>query len=236
MKAKSMGKAEDGTFSVRGLIRLIIPLMIGLTLDLIVGMIDSVMLLGSGESAVSGVSLVDSLIQLLIYIFAALAAGGAILRGNIWARKQLRRKSRGRRTCLAERAGFAGCDASWRSRCANGSPTAFRRNRGWRLFSREALFRRRGVLHSGDRIVRIRQIDLPNDERHENHNGALADHERNQRRRQFHSDLWLSPGRARRLQHSLPDGRRRLDAQGCRESRQITDFHKLTFPALDLKV
>ena len=87
MKAKGMGKAEDGTFSVRGLIRLIIPLMIGLTLDLIVGMIDSVMLLGSGEPAVSGVSLVDSLIQLLIYIFAALAAGGAILRGNIRARK-----------------------------------------------------------------------------------------------------------------------------------------------------
>ena len=82
MKAKSMGKAEDGTFSVRGLIRLIIPLMIGLTLDLIVGMIDSVMLSGSGEAAVSGVSLVDSLIQLLIYIFAALAAGGAIIAGQ----------------------------------------------------------------------------------------------------------------------------------------------------------
>lgn len=76
------GKAEDGTFSVRGLIRLIIPLMIGLTLDLIVGIIDSVMLSGSGEAAVSDVSLVDSLIQLLIYIFAALAAGGAIIAGQ----------------------------------------------------------------------------------------------------------------------------------------------------------
>ena len=81
-----MGKAEDGTFSVRGLTRLIIPLMIGLTLDLIVGIIDSVMLSGSGEAAVSGVSLVDSLIQLLIYIFAALAAAAQSLRGNIWAR------------------------------------------------------------------------------------------------------------------------------------------------------
>ena len=77
-----MGKAEDGTFSVRGLIRLIIPLMIDLTLDLIVGIIDSVMLSGSGEAAVSGVSLVDSLIQLLIYIFATLAAGGAIIAGQ----------------------------------------------------------------------------------------------------------------------------------------------------------
>lgn len=77
-----MGKTEDGTFSVRGLIRLIIPLMIGLMLDLIVGIIDSVMLSGSGKAAVSGVSLVDSLIQLLIYIFAALAAGGAIIAGQ----------------------------------------------------------------------------------------------------------------------------------------------------------
>ena len=77
-----MGKTEGGTFSVRGLIRLIIPLMIGLTLDLIVGIIDSVIFLGSGEAAVSGVSLVDSLIQLLIYIFAALAAGDAIITGQ----------------------------------------------------------------------------------------------------------------------------------------------------------
>ena len=77
-----MGKAEDGTFSVRGLIRLIVPLMIRLTLDLIVGIIDSLMLSGSGEAAVSGVSLVDSLIQLLIYIFTALAAGGAIIAGQ----------------------------------------------------------------------------------------------------------------------------------------------------------
>lgn len=43
-----MSKAEDGTFSFRGLIRLIIPLMIGIALDLIVGIIDSVMLSGSG--------------------------------------------------------------------------------------------------------------------------------------------------------------------------------------------
>ena len=77
-----MSKAEDGTFSVRGLIRLIIPLMIGLTLALIVGIIDSVMLSGSGEAAVSGLSLLDSLIQLLIYIFAALAVGGAIIAGQ----------------------------------------------------------------------------------------------------------------------------------------------------------
>lgn len=89
-----MGKTEDGTFSVRGLIRLIIPLMIGLTLDLIVGMIDSVMLSGSGESAVSGVSLVDSLIQLLIYIFAALAAGGAIIAGQYLGAKNNRDANR----------------------------------------------------------------------------------------------------------------------------------------------
>ena len=89
-----MGKAKDGTFSVRRLIRLIIPLMIGLILDLIVGIIDSVMLSGSGEAAVSGVSLVDSLIQLLIYIFAALAAGGAIIAGQYLGAKNNRGANR----------------------------------------------------------------------------------------------------------------------------------------------
>ncbi len=75
-------ESERDIFGVRALIRLIVPLMVGLFLDLIVGMIDSVMLSGNGEAAVSGVSLVDTLIQLLINIYAALAAGGAIIAGQ----------------------------------------------------------------------------------------------------------------------------------------------------------
>lgn len=69
-------------FSGSDLRRLIIPLVIETTLTLIVGMIDSVMVSGAGEDAVSGVSLVDSLIQLLIYVFAALGTGGAVAAGQ----------------------------------------------------------------------------------------------------------------------------------------------------------
>lgn len=69
-------------YSNGDIFRLVIPLMIELALKLIVGLIDSVMVSSVGEAAVSGVSLVDSVMQLLIYVFAALAAGGAIVAGQ----------------------------------------------------------------------------------------------------------------------------------------------------------
>lgn len=53
-----------------------------LALELVVGMIDSVMVSAVGEAAVSGVSLVDTVMQLIIYIFSAMAAGGAIVAGQ----------------------------------------------------------------------------------------------------------------------------------------------------------
>lgn len=69
-------------YSNRDILRLVIPLIIELALQLIVGLLDSIMVSSVGEAAVSGVSLIDSVIQLLIYIFAALAAGGAIVAGQ----------------------------------------------------------------------------------------------------------------------------------------------------------
>lgn len=69
-------------FTNRELLLLIIPLVVQLALELVVGMIDSVMVSSVGEAAVSGVSLVDTVIQLIIYIFAAMASGGAIVAGQ----------------------------------------------------------------------------------------------------------------------------------------------------------
>jgi putative MATE family efflux protein len=74
-------------FSNKELNRLIIPLMIEQILGVTVGMADTVMVSGVGESAVAGVSLVDSINILLINIFTALATGGAVVSARYLGRK-----------------------------------------------------------------------------------------------------------------------------------------------------
>ena len=66
-------------FSKKDLQKLIIPLIIEQFLGISVGMFDTIMISSLGESAVSGVSLVDMLNVLMINIFAALATGGAVI-------------------------------------------------------------------------------------------------------------------------------------------------------------
>lgn len=75
-------------FTNKDLIKLLIPLMIEQLLAVAVGMADSIMIASVGESAVSAVSLVDSIIILLINIFAALATGGAVVAGQYIGQRQ----------------------------------------------------------------------------------------------------------------------------------------------------
>ena len=65
-------------FSNRDLRKIIIPLVIEQFLAVTIGMLDTVMVARAGEAAVSGVSLVDSVNLLMVYIFSALAGGGAV--------------------------------------------------------------------------------------------------------------------------------------------------------------
>ena len=58
---------------------MIIPLLIEQILTLTIGMADTIMVANVGESAVSGISLVDSLSNLFIQLFAAFATGGAVV-------------------------------------------------------------------------------------------------------------------------------------------------------------
>lgn len=69
-------------FDNRALIALIIPLIIEQMLAVLVGMADSIMVASVGEAAVSGVSLVDNIMVLLINVFAALGTGGAVVAGQ----------------------------------------------------------------------------------------------------------------------------------------------------------
>lgn len=69
-------------FDNKELAALIIPLVIEQLLAVLVGMADSIMIASVGEAAVSGVSLVDQIMVLLINIFSALATGGAVIAGQ----------------------------------------------------------------------------------------------------------------------------------------------------------
>ncbi|MDL2296213.1 MATE family efflux transporter [Lachnospiraceae bacterium OttesenSCG-928-E19] len=75
-------------FSNKQLMALIIPLIIEQTLAVCVGMVDSIMIASVGEAAVSGVSLVDNIMILLINAFAALGTGGAVVAGQYLGQKR----------------------------------------------------------------------------------------------------------------------------------------------------
>jgi putative MATE family efflux protein len=76
-------------FTRKQLIKLIIPLMIEQVLAVTVGMADMVMVANAGETAVSGVSIVDALNLLLISLFSALATGGAVVSAQYLGHKDL---------------------------------------------------------------------------------------------------------------------------------------------------
>jgi Na+-driven multidrug efflux pump len=79
---EAMEEKKAHLFSNRDLRRLIAPMIIEQLLAILVGMSDSIMVASVGEHAVSGVSLVDNIFILLIYLFAALATGGAVVAGQ----------------------------------------------------------------------------------------------------------------------------------------------------------
>ena len=66
-------------FSKSALKALIIPLLVEQVLAVTVGLSDVMMVSNVGEAAISGVSLVDMINNLMIAIFAALATGGAVV-------------------------------------------------------------------------------------------------------------------------------------------------------------
>lgn len=66
-------------FDRKRLVRLIVPLIVEQVLAVTVGMADMVMVSGAGETAVSGISLVNTICVLLIVIFTSMASGGSVV-------------------------------------------------------------------------------------------------------------------------------------------------------------
>lgn len=66
-------------FSRADLRKLLVPLMVEQALAMTIGMADTVMVASCSEAAVSGVSLIDSVNAVFLWLFPALATGGGVV-------------------------------------------------------------------------------------------------------------------------------------------------------------
>lgn len=99
-KGNTVGEQEkNGNCFPIGLRRLIVPLLIEQMLNCTVGLLDSLMVSTVGEAAVSAVSLVDCVNVLLLQVFAALAAGGAIVAGQYIGCRETKKPAKPASSC-----------------------------------------------------------------------------------------------------------------------------------------
>ena len=84
---KSKIDYENLLFPRRALWMLLIPLIIEQMLNSLMGMVDTLMVSRVGAEAISAVSLVDSINNLVLQVFAAMAAGAAIICSQYLGRK-----------------------------------------------------------------------------------------------------------------------------------------------------
>ena len=70
---------EKELFSNEKLTKMIVPLFLEQFLVMLVGLADTLVISYAGEAAVSGVSLVNQFNTIFIYLFTALASGGAVV-------------------------------------------------------------------------------------------------------------------------------------------------------------
>ncbi len=85
---KTVEIQQEKLFTNQKLLQLLWPLVIEQALSVLVGMADTVMVSSVGEAAISGVSLVDMINNLMFNIFAALATGGAVVTSQFLGARQ----------------------------------------------------------------------------------------------------------------------------------------------------
>ena len=96
-------------FTQKELLLLTGPLLVEQLLEVTVGMADTMMVSRCGEAAISGVSLVDMINNLIIVLFAALATGGAVVVSQFWVRGSRRRPMQALASCFCS----AVCSGCW---------------------------------------------------------------------------------------------------------------------------
>ena len=100
-------------FPRRALWMLLIPLIIEQMLNSLMGMVDTLMVSRVGAEAISAVSLVDSINNLVLQVFAAMAAGAAIICSQYLVSGTLNYDIRAFNVCrLEERELLSACLAS----------------------------------------------------------------------------------------------------------------------------
>ncbi len=82
---------NEHLISNRKLLLLLIPIIAEQFLNSLMGMADSMMVSNVGAAALSGVSLVDSINNLVVQAFAAMATGGVIICATYFGQKDLKR-------------------------------------------------------------------------------------------------------------------------------------------------
>lgn len=88
-------------FSGKDLQKMIIPLFLEQLLVMLVGIANTLVVSYAGEAAVSGVSLVNQFNTIFIYLFMALASGGAVVNSQYIGRKDS--ESAGKSACFSAR-------------------------------------------------------------------------------------------------------------------------------------
>ena len=78
-KKKETIPSQELIFDRKAILKIIVPMFVQQVLNMTVGMVDSMMVSHAGEAAVSGVSLVNTLDNMLIVFFTALIGGGSVV-------------------------------------------------------------------------------------------------------------------------------------------------------------
>ncbi|HCO63032.1 MAG TPA: MATE family efflux transporter, partial [Clostridiales bacterium] len=87
-------------FTRRQITALLIPLMLEQMLSGMMGIVDTMMVTRVGESAISAVSLVDSINTLMLNLLAAMAAGGVIVCSQYLGRREREKANQAARQVL----------------------------------------------------------------------------------------------------------------------------------------
>ena len=87
-KKKETIPSQELIFNRKAILKIIVPMFVQQVLNMTVGMVDSMMVSHAGEAAVSGVSLVNTLDNMLIVFFTALIGGGSVVVAQTLGAKQ----------------------------------------------------------------------------------------------------------------------------------------------------